>query len=281
ANTKAADCVYIYGVYFIEHYLLPERLEVQKLKEKYERDFGCTLNWVNDGSGNAELALVSKDVTHLISELEDDGFNQRGCFADTTNFKPINPPCTFDNRTTVQACFDYTTTHNTTLNYAEIIKHGYINTARCTALSQSQRCKTFALQKLTDYLAPPLLEAKSFENGTFMEFDDQFLELIEIQKGLNDDNAKPQLIAEYWADGPGSTATPGHWQSITLNMIHRLCYDNNDAVKILFVVSAATYDAGLAAWQNKRLLASFTYYALNFSDDREITVGYVGNDFFQ
>ena len=136
------------------------------------------------------------------------------------------------------------------------MKTGYIDAPRRTALSQSQQGRPFALERLYDYLAVPYFDAPAFLNGTMMKLDDQFLDLVEIQKGLDVDNDKPKLIAEHWADGPNTTATPGHWQSISLNIIRRLCYDNEHALKLLFAVSAATYDAGLAAWQNKRLYNS-------------------------
>lgn len=141
-------------------------------------------------------------------------------------------------------------------NYGEIVKTGYIDNPRKTALSQSQQCKPFSLDKLYDYLAPPYMEASVDENGTKMDVRTQFSELPIIQSTIGEDNDKPKLIAEHWADGPNTTATPGHWQSISLNIIRRLCYDNDEALKLLFAVSAATYDAGLAAWQSKRLYNS-------------------------
>lgn len=158
------------------------------------------------------------------------------------------------------------------------MKTGYIDNPRKTALSQAQQCKPFSLDKLYDYLAPGYFEAPAFENGTMMNLTDQFLEVTDIQKDIGIDNDKPKLIAEHWADGPNTTATPGHWQSISLNIIRRLCYDNDDALKLLFAVSAATYDAGLAAWQNKRLYNSVrpaTYIPIEHMHDN-FTYQFVG-----
>lgn len=153
-------------------------------------------------------------------------------------------------------CRNFTQAYNTTWNYGEFQKTGYIDRPRTTVLSQAQQCRPFSLGKLYDYLAPPYFQAPAFENGTMMDLSTQFLELTDVQKGLSVQNDKPKLIAEFWAGGPSTTGTPGHWQSISLNIIRRLCYDNDDALKLLFAVSAATYDAGLAAWQNKRLYNS-------------------------
>lgn len=167
-------------------------------------------------------------------------------------------------------CRDFTHKHDTIWNYGEIIKTGYIDRPRTTALTQAQQCKPFSLGNLYDYIAPPYSGAGAFENGTKVNLTDQFLRVVEEQKNIGIDNDKPKLIAEHWADGPNTTATPGHWQSISLNIIRRRCYDNDEALKLLFAVSAATYDAGLAAWQNKRLYNSVrpaTYIPIEHMND--------------
>lgn len=168
----------------------------------------------------------------------------------------MNPPCLLDNRTTIEKCRDYTHTYDTIWNYGEILKTGYIEKARRTSVPQSHVCKPFSFEKTEDYLAPAYFEAPAFENGTMMDLKQQFLLLVDIQKGLDEDDEKKKLITEYYASGPDTAGTPGHWQSITLNLIRRLCYDNEDALKVLFAVSAATYDAGIAGWRNKRIYGS-------------------------
>jgi hypothetical protein len=80
------DCAYIYGFYRIVDYLMPERLVYERLKEKYEKNYGCNLEEVSAGT-NSDLGWVQRDVNALISNLKNDGFNQAGCFADTTNFR--------------------------------------------------------------------------------------------------------------------------------------------------------------------------------------------------
>ncbi|CAF4060924.1 unnamed protein product, partial [Rotaria sordida] len=263
------ECIYIYGFYHIANFLIPERTANYTFKEKYETKYHCNLT-KRLANNDSELGLVQWDVDELKSQLKVDGFNQEGCFSDKSNFRTINPPCRLDNRTTVEICRNFTHTYNTIWNYAEIVKTGYIDNPRTTALTQAQQCRPFSLGRLYDYLAPSYFDATAFENGTKMNLFDQFLELVDIQKELGDDNDKPKLIAEYWAGGPKTTGTPGHWQSITLNIIRRLCYDNDDAVKLLFAVSAATYDAGLAAWQNKRLYNSVrpaTFIPTEYIDD--------------
>ena len=73
-----------------------------------------------------------------------------------------------------------------------------------------------------------------------------------------------RVIAEYWADGPGSETPPGHWHLLANAVsdrpelvrriggvgpeVSRLEWD----VKLYFALSAATHDAACAAWSLKR-----------------------------
>lgn len=86
AGQEAPKCTFIYGFYQIAHYIMPERVELYELKEKYERSYGCDLTTVA-ANANSDLGLVQRDVDELKRQLRVDGFNQEGCFADTTNFR--------------------------------------------------------------------------------------------------------------------------------------------------------------------------------------------------
>ena len=83
---KVPDCVYIYGFYHIAHFLMPERVANYTFKDKYEANYRCNLTQISADT-NSDLGLVQRDVEQLKLELEVDGFNQKGCFADTTNFR--------------------------------------------------------------------------------------------------------------------------------------------------------------------------------------------------
>ncbi|CAF1585622.1 unnamed protein product [Rotaria magnacalcarata] len=252
---QVPNCVYIYGFYHISNFLMPERVANYSFKENYERKYECDLTEIS-ATTSSNLGLVQRDVDQLKAYLRTDGFNQEGCYADTSNYKPANPPCLLDNKTTIEICRNFSHTYNTVWSYGEIWKTGYINKPRRTSVPHTHLCKPFSLGKLQEYIATPYFDAPSFENGTMMSLPDQFLEVVNIQEGLGVDHDKPKLITEYWASGPNTAGTPGHWQSITLNIIRRLCYDNSDAIKLLFGVSAATYDASIAAWQSKRLYST-------------------------
>lgn len=73
-----------------------------------------------------------------------------------------------------------------------------------------------------------------------------------------------RVLAEYWADGPGSETPPGHWHLLanqvadmpaTVKRIRGTGPVVNDLewdVKVYFALSAATHDAACAAWALKR-----------------------------
>jgi hypothetical protein len=85
---KVPDCIYIYGFYHIANFMMPQRLMNYTFKQKYEKNYNCNLTQVS-ANGDTELGLVERDVNELKSRLRIDGFNQEGCFADTSNFRYI------------------------------------------------------------------------------------------------------------------------------------------------------------------------------------------------
>jgi hypothetical protein len=77
-----------------------------------------------------------------------------------------------------------------------------------------------------------------------------------------------RVLAEFWADGPASETPPGHWNVIansvsdhallshrlfgTGPVLPRLEWD----VKLYLTINGAVHDAAIAAWEQKRLVAS-------------------------
>jgi hypothetical protein len=78
-------------------------------------------------------------------------------------------------------------------------------------------------------------------------------EMVQMSAGLTDEQ---KVIAEYWVDGPGMEAPPGHWmifgQLCSRRDAHGLDFD----VKLFFVLANAELDAGIATWARKRLFDS-------------------------
>jgi len=76
---------------------------------------------------------------------------------------------------------------------------------------------------------------------------------IKYSQQLTDER---KMTAEYWADGPKSELPPGHWCLITQFVSHRDHLGLDDDVKLFFVVTNATLDAGIGCWATKRVYDS-------------------------
>ncbi|HEV8650694.1 MAG TPA: phosphoesterase [Actinomycetes bacterium] len=61
-----------------------------------------------------------------------------------------------------------------------------------------------------------------------------------------------KVIAEYWADGPGSELPPGHWCLFAQYVSERDGHGLGDDVVLFFSLTGALLDAGIAAWDAKR-----------------------------
>jgi hypothetical protein len=81
------------------------------------------------------------------------------------------------------------------------------------------------------------------------EYEAQVRELIDLSAYLTD---RQKMIAEYWFDGPNSEQPPGHWLRFADFVSARDHHTLDDDVKMLFVLSNALMDAGIAAWDAKR-----------------------------
>ena len=81
------------------------------------------------------------------------------------------------------------------------------------------------------------------------QFKEQAKDILNISAGLTD---KQKVIAEYWADGPGSYTPPGHWCEIAQFVADCKKYDTADCIKLYFVLSNTLLDASVACWECKR-----------------------------
>jgi hypothetical protein len=77
----------------------------------------------------------------------------------------------------------------------------------------------------------------------------QAIEVIRLSAEL-DDAAK--MIAEYWADGPGTVTPPGHWNVFAQEVSRRDAHTLDDDVKMFFILGNTLMDAAIAVWDCKR-----------------------------
>jgi hypothetical protein len=73
-------------------------------------------------------------------------------------------------------------------------------------------------------------------------------EMVQMSGGLTDEQ---KVIAEYWNDGPGMEAPPGHWMLFGQLCSRRDAHGLDSDVKLFFVLANAMFDAGIATWARK------------------------------
>jgi hypothetical protein len=117
--------------------------------------------------------------------------------------------------------------------------------------------------KTPGFLAPHWSNVKSFSlaSGSSLrpsitlpafgsaQYKDEADEVIAYTANLNDEQ---KVIAEYWANGPGSETPPGHWclfaQRISARDEHTLEQD----IKMFMMLGNAMLDASIVCWDCKR-----------------------------
>ena len=81
------------------------------------------------------------------------------------------------------------------------------------------------------------------------EFRQQAQEILDLSASLTDEH---KMIAEYWADGPGTYTPPGHWCEIAQFVAGKKGYRNTQCIKLFFALGNALLDASLGCWECKR-----------------------------
>ncbi len=73
-------------------------------------------------------------------------------------------------------------------------------------------------------------------------------EMVRLSAELTDEQ---KVIAEYWADGPGSELPPGHWLRFGEFCSRRDALGVDSDVKLFFLLGNAMLDASIATWERK------------------------------
>jgi hypothetical protein len=80
------------------------------------------------------------------------------------------------------------------------------------------------------------------------EFNKDMDELRKYAKGLTREQYR---IASFWADGPGTSTPPGHWNKIATNLIHKNKFNELRAARTMALVGTSLMDAGVCCWDTK------------------------------
>jgi hypothetical protein len=191
-----------------------------------------------DGIGTA-MARAELAYCHL------DGANQLGDlapgappYADYTGYAPHNPPMIVGAptpRELIRAPGAWQPLTYT--DPAGVVRTpGYLGAAW-------GRVRPFALARGDQFRPGPPAAAGS------SEYLQQARHIVALQQGLDDEQ---KVIAEYWADGPGSELPPGLWLQFGLYVSRRDRHTDDDDIKLFFALSNALADAAIAAWDAKR-----------------------------
>lgn len=85
-----------------------------------------------------------------------------------------------------------------------------------------------------------------YPKGLYLKDADQILHFSAQLDDLK------KVIAEYWADGPGSETPPGHWNLFAQFVSERDGHTLDQDVKLFFALGNALLDASIAVWDCKR-----------------------------
>ena len=175
----------------------------------------------------------------LLIYRHSDGSNQLGdlhpgAYSDYTGYAAVNPPKA--NRWSTQRGAvlagkkRYWATHSSAM-----------------APTQWGLVKPFALSSGSEFRAYILsLGPAQYPHGTYRK---QAIQVLHLSAQLDDTS---KVIAEYWADAPGSATPPGHWNIFAEDIWRRDAHTLDDDVKMFFILGNALMDASIAVWDCKR-----------------------------
>ncbi|CAG8553113.1 1215_t:CDS:2, partial [Ambispora leptoticha] len=237
-----------YATFYVLQYLLPEGVQrnntMQLFNFRYNTDFNST-----------DAKLAQNITERLIAQLKVDGFNQEGCYADTTGYRSsyvvkvsithfVNSSSYFTNQYSAYSNPPTDLTNSSTIDASRLIqkkKYHWSQEIRDDDVPKPRPFSDPQASKGKPFISPKLLKSLLPPKPNFTIFDAQYQNVAEVV--LNDTK---KIIVEYWAEIPT-------WQWFAIQVIIRKCYNLDEAVKLLFAVSNAVYDAVIAVWISKRM----------------------------
>jgi hypothetical protein len=170
----------------------------------------------------------------VLEARRDDGSNQENNYADTTNYQPVNTPDELIDPNRWQP-LRVPNPQPPPPTIAQRFAAPHWGQVRPFGLSSGSELRNEVAGMLQAYPAKHYVEQHS--------------EVLKISAELDD---RKKTIAEYWADGPGTAAPPGHWNVIAQYVSKRDSHDLDSDVKLYFVLNNAMMDCSIAAWDVKR-----------------------------
>src|SRR5712691_6297001 len=210
---------------------------------------------INDNSTDTSTSPGIGNVTcdAMLAIRHNDGSNQLGNltpsgvpYADYTGYSPVNPATTVP----LGTGYDYSSlnpNHWQPLTYF----NGITTVTQSFVGAQWYKVTPFAMRSADEFLpfiarvGPALYPSETYLN--------QAQDLVAISAGLTDTQ---KMIAEYWANGPHTELPPVHWDLFAQFVSARDHHTVDDDAQMFFALTAAIHDAGIAAWDAKRVFDS-------------------------
>jgi PAP2 superfamily len=105
--------------------------------------------------------------------------------------------------------------------------------------------RPLAVKNIADFVpARPSLDPKALDSA-----------LDEVRRASSSATAQERELVYTWADGPGTSTPPGHWNSIAARLIAESGQAETSTARILSLMNIALMDAGIACWRTK-----YTYW---------------------
>ena len=186
---------------------------------------GCQTSWdaqlealgysAGDASTAAGVGRAAADA--VIAHRANDGSNQAGGYADTSGYRPVNPPAP-----------------------APPVDQWRWQPLTAAPASTPHWRAVVPFNPATIPTVQIPAPARSLAESA----DD----LVRESAALND---RKKSLAVYWGDGPGSETPPGHWNLIAqwLSRRHRQTLDQD--ARMFLALNGGLLDASIACWETK------------------------------
>jgi hypothetical protein len=185
---------------------------------------GTTPSGIGNAAAEALLAFRHQDGSNQLGN-----YNGGAPYSDYTNYVPVNDPDHLNDPNRWQPL----RVPNGTGGFD----------VQMFSVPQWYKVTPFALTSSSQFRPPPPFLYPS------PEYTAQAEQLLRISAELTD---KQKIIAEYWADGPGTESPPGHWNLFAQYVSQRDRHSMSEDVEMFFTVTAALFDGGVASWDAKR-----------------------------
>lgn len=196
-----------------------------------------------DPAGPAGLGTLA--ARSVVQHAHADGSNQLGlltasgiAFADYSGYQARNPPLVLS-EPTPRSAIPYPA------NWQPVALRdvgGVLRTPGYLAPFWGQ-VRPFALRSGSQFRPPP--PAALGSTG----FAEQARIVLDSQAALTETH---KVVAEYWAGGASGELPSGYWSTFAQFISRRDNHSEAQDIKLLFALSNALFDAGIAAWDAKR-----------------------------